>query len=1645
MAAVAVTRLAMVAAVLLIAFGATVEVPFREQLIAMARISDGQRNVAPVELTVFDSNAKRHTHTLRFADVAVSPRAGWYLLNTAVGKDASFLFNIKGLSGAPHNKYLLPWRTYLVCGLDFTIVCGVGDDAPANWVAAKDGCNNPTLQEPPGQAECGCALRYSSTGKSQRYVLHASGLIKILGLRMFARERDGLLEDAQTVLALPRDSHARLDERIQELVRALGAELQPVASVATSMRERVVREVGMDTRRTSFPADPTPTSPSGQIRATEMIDAVNSLDDDDVQHVYDALCTRSPGLCASAPAPAGLTHTASVRKYTVDGKSVRAINPSGDVVQTYKMGEEFTLLLGDRSADGKYSTKRADSEDGTVYWLTVTGGYVRESSDTGELLVSRGVPAEPRVREKHDAALCEAARIHFGWARSDGVHAMESLEKCYPGLQIQIADSGAVGRWQAGLLDAQVTAALNLDLSKVETLRQYQIYQQVSLPFGLQVASAIGHEYRLRKKSLVQPLKDALKATTGLNPRDHGGYIDPVISVHKILVELGDLIDVYKDETCIDLLFKQSNLDYAAALAAARSVGPLDPSVPPEATNYGWRRGDSGQGYDWDLGAGPGWRVLRLQFDSAAGVNRWRNAYSRMLITQIDSIYDVWKVELYWNIDAYARFKKGLDKMATSAAFSTPLQYMTQTLSTTIVVLAFGGDDDLFPAHARSVDLETAAIELCRSPLENPENPGTYLSFCGPLRCDMKATAVYLGVDGIYSNKVCSQMCSVGTCTKQQLVGAGNTQVQCTKRDVQVGWRSEYAGHLVEVGHQFEAAALFSSTAEGFRRGGDAATTFATVATQLAAGTVGDVAELDSTIELVSTLEAWSAGHGVSTAINTGDTPKSESPVVLLKALATRVRVELKPQVKARAALALKHAEAMQSSAAPPPAATVTPPVRPTVAPPIAQPSSPTATLFARQLEAADDALASSLAEFATQFETVLSDMEAFGFYENGAVKVDRRRPADFLEALLRNLEPVARFEFPDWERLNPTLQQVHTRIQLLVDTMKDVIALPGTRTEKDNQARVYLAAVCFGTGVDDVASATFRIKFNGENKLITSKEVMNALRADDGLQGIHRPPAPMVLTQGVGPDWQLHIFLLRAFLGKSFIVWGIEVTLALDKMYELYPDTGTNLAWTPVAHSRACVANLAQEAGIYVAGDAIGNLGYKVKQGSGHAALRLMEAQHSLVSCYPPAMQQPLLFREVSWRAVTSLGLDYDPAIALEMPCEEVISRGYKPAIANILWADTLVKIPTQSDGYSQSIRSTSMHLLVDDGEGHFIDEVRKSQHCNAVRGATVFEDKHKDSREVNVQTKGQLKNQLPIWEQFIVTATASAHAQLENNAPATRRLQKEAKRNWESSKETLQLHLQCLQLVQDARDRMRNELPAELVVDRATGECSLHVPVSTPAPLRRGWVRDDQITKLSAWAELRRWEPTAGTWDACPDAWPEDGTVPASPLCLWNPRSKPAARRTIVSGKCGGNHDIQGRPSTSEPDVICPTGQELRAAIDGRTVGDCCHGRRRIGKCVRNTDAQAEPDVVCNPGRVYRKNIDTLSRGKDSRLFESKCCKAGPRQSGEQTPDQDDSEPTDLDEDQQPEDLEQLHDEQQIDAEDFLEPDEAPDPEDE
>ena len=92
---------------------------------------------------------------------------------------------------------------------------------------------------------------------------------------------------------------------------------------------------------------------------------------------------------------------------------------------------------------------------------------------------------------------------------------------------------------------------------------------------------------------------------------------------------------------------------------------------------------------------------------------------------------------------------------------------------------------------------------------------------------------------------------------------------------------------------------------------------------------------------------------------------------------------------------------------------------------------------------------------------------------------------------------------------------------------------------------------------------------------------------------------------------------------------------------------------------------------------------------------------------------------------------------------------------------------------------------------------------------------------------------------------------------------------------------------------------------------------------------------------------------------------------------------------------------------------------------------------------DAEAEPDVRCNGDRVYRKNAEKLSRGKDPKLHEEKCCKAPPRATAASEPDEDDSEPEEIESSSI--DVEVVEDEQQIDVEDPLEeePEDLPDTE--
>ena len=89
--------------------------PFEQQLRTVARVQDGARNVADVTFDVTYSKGRQRRHTLKFADIALSPKAGWYVTADHIGKDRSQLFNTKDLDKLPRkNKYALPWRDWLI-------------------------------------------------------------------------------------------------------------------------------------------------------------------------------------------------------------------------------------------------------------------------------------------------------------------------------------------------------------------------------------------------------------------------------------------------------------------------------------------------------------------------------------------------------------------------------------------------------------------------------------------------------------------------------------------------------------------------------------------------------------------------------------------------------------------------------------------------------------------------------------------------------------------------------------------------------------------------------------------------------------------------------------------------------------------------------------------------------------------------------------------------------------------------------------------------------------------------------------------------------------------------------------------------------------------------------------------------------------------------------------------------------------------------------------------------------------------------------------------------------------------------------------------------------------------------------------------
>jgi hypothetical protein len=400
----ALATLALLAVLLLAAGIRASSVPYAEQLRLMARMrDDGHRALNEAASVTFATQDKKgikeYTHTLELVAVGLGQagdpeRPGWCVTNTMIGKDETKLFNVKApesginqahLSPDPRNKYMLPFKPWLEAGVDISYACGVGDNPSASWTKVGDGCNAASTETYGSEDECGCALRYTSTKASRRWIVHASGAIKLLGMNMLQMERDGLLSDAQTAFILPSAEHRRLRTQVDAVMNALGNNFPAVATVSATLDEKMRSE---QTCRRSLPASPVTPVPTA-------VD-VEAMSDADVQALHAAICARDPTLCSSSssseeesesesseeesqsPSPSVRFYTQAVRTYTVESTPVDVKEGIGDgaaTMRTLSTDETFLLAPGTQDLHGRHPSK---IRDGKLFWLAVDGGgYVQ--------------------------------------------------------------------------------------------------------------------------------------------------------------------------------------------------------------------------------------------------------------------------------------------------------------------------------------------------------------------------------------------------------------------------------------------------------------------------------------------------------------------------------------------------------------------------------------------------------------------------------------------------------------------------------------------------------------------------------------------------------------------------------------------------------------------------------------------------------------------------------------------------------------------------------------------------------------------------------------------------------------------------------------------------------------------------------------------------------------------------------------------------------------------------------------------------------------------------------------------------------------------------------------------------------------------
>eukprot|EP01047_Picozoa_sp_COSAG01_P091108 COSAG01_NODE_22787_length_841_cov_0.938005_1_plen_230_part_00 len=166
---------------------------------------------------------------------------------------------------------------------------------------------------------------------------------------------------------------------------------------------------------------------------------------------------------------------------------------------------------------------------------------------------------------------------------------------------------------------------------------------------------------------------------------------------------------------------------------------------------------------------------------------------------------------------------------------------------------------------------------------------------------------------------------------------------------------------------------------------------------------------------------------------------------------------------------------------------------------------------------------------------------------------------------------------------MNSKLHNAHVQLRAVLARLRILARSTRALRVKNEAALEFLVSACFQVGTTDVARQTEPTFYTDSGKLLFAADQYRHYYADDGgLQGTRTAPAPLVLTTGIGPDMGLHVWLLRSYLGKDFIIFGMEIPIAYEAVCAL-PGACPDDAALPQTSMRSAIARATQKSHVVI------------------------------------------------------------------------------------------------------------------------------------------------------------------------------------------------------------------------------------------------------------------------------------------------------------------------------------------------------------------------------------------------------------------------------------------------------------------------------